>query len=114
MNDGKPGRASPLSHSSANPMPPKPSMGKINPGEQSRSASAGGMQDLFSIPTPIKKLFDLVPVVIYPSNSLPRRAPKSARIPRLYVFSNDRDCAAGKPSFNPNCLKWQVGYVRYL
>ena len=69
------------------------------------------VRDLFSIPTPIKKLFDLVPVVVYPPNQLPQRAPKSARIPSLYVFSKDHDAAAGRPSINPSCLKWQVSRV---
>lgn len=69
------------------------------------------MGDWFSIPTPVKKLFDQVPVVVYPPNPLPRRAPKPARLPSLYVFSKEGDAAAGRPSFNPSCLKWQVSLL---
>jgi metaxin len=72
-------------------------------GRQSRN-----VRDFFSIPQPVKKLFDQVPVVTYPPNQLPQRAPRPARIPSLYVFSKEEDAAAGKPSFNPSCLKWQV------
>ncbi|RDW62741.1 hypothetical protein BP5796_11043 [Coleophoma crateriformis] len=66
------------------------------------------VKDLFSIPPPLKKLFDKVPVLVYSPNPLPQRTPKSARIPSLYVFSTAKDAAAGRPSFNPTCLKWQV------
>jgi len=74
-----------------------------------QSTNVGGrVGDLFSIPTPIKKLFEKVPVLLYPPNELPQRAPKPARLPSLYVFIKEKDAAAGKPSFNPSCLKWQV------
>ncbi|RDW82082.1 hypothetical protein BP6252_03194 [Coleophoma cylindrospora] len=66
------------------------------------------VKDLFSIPPPLKKLFDKVPVLVYSPNPLPQRTPKSARIPSLYVFSTPKDAAAGRPSFNPTCLKWQT------
>ncbi|CAL3972504.1 hypothetical protein PZA11_004392 [Diplocarpon coronariae] len=66
------------------------------------------VRELFSIPAPVKKLFDLVPVVVYPSNPLPQRAPKPAKIPSLYVFSKGQDAATGRPSVNPSCLKWQT------
>lgn len=73
-----------------------------------------GGSKVFSIPSPIKWLFDRVPVVVYPQNSLPQRAPKSSRIPSLYVFSSGKDAAAGRPSFNPSCLKWQVSKLDEL
>jgi metaxin len=76
--------------------------------QTSFSRQTSKVRDLFSIPAPIKTLFDLVPVVVYPSNELPQRAPKPARIPTLYVFTTKEDAVAGKPSFNPSCLKWQV------
>jgi hypothetical protein len=66
------------------------------------------VRNLFSVPPPVKRLFDKVPLLTYPPNPLPQRAPKASRIPSLYVFSNDGDAAAGRPSFNPTCLKWQV------
>lgn len=69
------------------------------------------VSDLFSVPAPFKALFESVPVITYPPNALPQRSPKSSRIPRLYVFSTVADAAAGRPSFNPSCLKWQVSGV---
>jgi metaxin len=94
-------------------MPPKQPAEKTVAEEQSSfSRSTRNVRDFFSIPTPVKHLFDLVPVVTYPPNQLPLRAPKPARIPSLYVFTKDQDAAAGRPSFNPSCLKWQVGVVK--
>ncbi|KAH7356848.1 hypothetical protein BKA65DRAFT_579945 [Rhexocercosporidium sp. MPI-PUGE-AT-0058] len=97
-------------------MPPKQTTDRTRTDEQvpsdgpssSFARQTGKVRDLFSIPAPIKKLFDLVPVVVYPANPLPQRAPKSTRIPSLYVFSKGRDAAAGRPSVNPSCLKWQT------
>lgn len=65
---------------------------------------------IFSPPLPsaIKVLFDKVPLVTYDTNPLPARSSKSSKRPRLYVFSTPEDAAAGRPSFNPTCLKWQV------
>lgn len=101
------------------PMPPKQTTEKGHSDEKvpsdgtqtSFARQKGKVREIFSIPAPIKKLFDLVPVVVYPANPLPQRAPKSARIPSLYVFSKGQDAAAGRPSVNPSCLKWQVSIV---
>jgi metaxin len=93
-------------------MPPKETTEEVAEEKSSFSKSTRKVRDFFSIPAPVKQLFDLVPVVTYPPNQLPLRAPKPARIPSLYVFSKDQDAAAGRPSFNPSCLKWQVGIVR--
>jgi len=60
----------------------------------------------------VKKLFDLVPVLTYPPNDLPQRAPKPTKLPSLYVFSKPEDVALGRPSFNPSCLKWQT-YLKF-
>jgi metaxin len=76
--------------------------------QTSFSRQTNKVRNLFSIPAPIRTLFDLVPVLVYPPNELPQRAPKPARIPTLYVFTRKEDATAGKPSFNPGCLKWQV------
>ena len=69
------------------------------------------VSNFFSVPAPFKALFESVPVITYTPNALPQRSPKSSRIPSLYVFSTDADAAAGRPSFNPSCLKWQVSEV---
>ncbi|KAI9680640.1 MAG: hypothetical protein M1817_004080 [Caeruleum heppii] len=65
-------------------------------------------RDLFSIPPPIKRLFDRFPLVSLPANDLPLRSPPRGRRPVLYVFSTDDEARQGRPSFNPTCLKWQT------
>ncbi|KAG4031829.1 hypothetical protein MFRU_008g01880 [Monilinia fructicola] len=73
--------------------------------------------DFFTIPRPVKKLFDKVPVITYPGNELPQRRPgpnkrrdQDARLPSLYIFckEDDEELSEGRPSFNPGCLKWQT------
>ncbi|CAG8958105.1 hypothetical protein HYFRA_00000450 [Hymenoscyphus fraxineus] len=76
--------------------------------ESKFSKQTAQIQNFFSIPAPIKTLFDFVPVLVYPPNELPQRAPKPSRIPTLYVFGREEDIASGRPSFNPGCLKWQA------
>jgi metaxin len=93
-------------------MPPKAPKVNNDEGHTSFSQRTRNLTALFSIPTPLKKLFDLVPVVVYPPNQLPQRAPKSSRVPSLYVFSTEQGAAAGRPSFNPSCLKWQVSTLK--
>jgi metaxin len=82
------------------------------PTQSSFSQQTSKVRDFFSIPAPVKTLFDHVPVLTYPPNELPQRAPKPARIPSLYVFIKKEDAAAGRPSHNPSCLKWQVSEVQ--
>lgn len=64
------------------------------------------------IPGPVKRLFDQVPIITYPSNELPKNqiaeSKKSENLPNLYIFSTEEGAAAGRPSYNPGCLKWQV------
>ena len=92
-------------------MPPRERREKHDDGEAPQTSlgrQSRKVRDFFSIPPPVKILFDKVPVVTYAPNPLPQRAPKPGRIPSLYVFGTEKDAAAGKPSFNPSCLKWQV------
>ncbi|TVY43727.1 Metaxin [Lachnellula subtilissima] len=77
-------------------------------GQTSFAQHTSKIRHFFSIPAPVKVLFDKVPVLTYPPNDLPQRAPKPARIPSLYVFIKKEDAAAGRPSYNPSCLKWQT------
>jgi hypothetical protein len=79
-----------------------------NPSSRPFKAQTQKLKEFFSIPPPIKKLFDNFPVITYQANDLPLRAPKLERLPMLYVFSTSENARAGKPSFNPSCLKWQV------
>jgi hypothetical protein len=63
---------------------------------------------IFSVPAPIKQLFDQFPLLTYPVNELPHRAPHHRNAHVLYVFSTNEGAIRGAPSFNPACLKWQV------
>ncbi|KAB5525692.1 hypothetical protein GE09DRAFT_478347 [Coniochaeta sp. 2T2.1] len=60
------------------------------------------------IPAPLQRLFDHFPLKTYPPNDLPARSPRPSALPTLYVFASEEDAAAGRPSFNPSCLKWQT------
>ena len=80
-------------------MPPKASESP-QPVSESRS--------LFTVPTPIKLLFDKFPLATYPANDLPQRCPSRRHENQLFVFSDAAGARRGRPSFNPQCLKWQV------
>jgi metaxin len=69
---------------------------------------------LFSIPPPLKRIFDKFPLVTYGPNELPLRAPRGREENVLHVFTSDEDAANGKPSFNPSCLKWQVSVTNSI
>ncbi|KAI9773001.1 MAG: hypothetical protein M1839_002271 [Geoglossum umbratile] len=65
-------------------------------------------QGIFSIPAPVKRLFDYFPLLSYPPNEPPRRSPPKSLLPTLYIFTTDKDARYGRPSFNPSCLRWQT------
>ncbi|EHK39710.1 hypothetical protein TRIATDRAFT_178789, partial [Trichoderma atroviride IMI 206040] len=64
----------------------------------------------FAVPAPVRELFKLFPLTTLPADPLPERAPERTRPrPRLYVFARtEEDARSGRPSFNPQCLKWQT------
>lgn len=63
----------------------------------------------FTVPAPVRNLFERFPLQVYASEPLPIRAPAPARTrPALYVFVASEDALDGRPSYNPSCLKWQV------
>lgn len=66
-------------------------------------------QSLFSIPPSVKRVFNKFPLVVYTENELPLRAPLDWHTHILHVFTTLEDAKTGRPSFNPACLKWQVG-----
>lgn len=66
-------------------------------------------RSIFDVPAPIKHLFDRFPLLAYSANQLPHRAPRDRQEHVLYVFTTDEGALRGTPSFNPACLKWQVG-----
>ncbi|KAI4630395.1 hypothetical protein J4E80_001330 [Alternaria sp. BMP 0032] len=69
-------------------------------------------RSLFSVPTPIKQLFDQFPLITYPVNDFPQRAPQHHDTHVLYVFTTDEGAIRGAPSHNPACLKWQA-YLKF-
>src|ERR1700753_1525365 len=66
----------------------------------------------FSVPAPVKRLFDVFPLVTFPQNELPLRSQqaRSAKGHALFCWSTNEDATAGAASFNPTCLKWQVRF----
>jgi metaxin len=62
----------------------------------------------FDVPAPIKQLFDKFPLLSYPVNDLPHRAPRHRNTNVLYLFTTEEGASEGAPSYNPACLKWQV------
>lgn len=78
------------------------------PKQDVQSPSAGGWQAIFALPKPVKRVFQKFPLTTYAPNKLPSRAPIERDLAALYIFSTEEGAAAGAPSFNPSCLKWQV------
>ncbi|KAF2703469.1 hypothetical protein K504DRAFT_392321 [Pleomassaria siparia CBS 279.74] len=66
--------------------------------------------NIFAVPAPIRQLFDKFPLLTYPSNDLPHRTRRNGHV--LYVFATEDGAAAGAPSYNPACLKWQT-YLKF-
>lgn len=77
-------------------------------GQAPANGTVSRARDYFSVPAPIKRFFDHFPLVTYPPNDLPQRALSSRRGNRLFVFTDAAGARHGSPSFNPQCLKWQV------
>ncbi|KAF8251085.1 hypothetical protein K440DRAFT_579538 [Wilcoxina mikolae CBS 423.85] len=69
-------------------------------------------ESFFPIPPLIRQIFDSFPLLTYPATPLPSGCPQPSQLPTLYVFSTPEDVSAGKPSFNPSCLKWQA-YLKF-
>lgn len=88
-------------------MPPKGSEGP-QPENTGSGAGTSTVPSFFTVPAPIKRLFDRFPLTTYPPNDLPQRSPSRRHDNQLYVFSDAKSARNGRPSFNPQCLKWQV------
>ncbi|KAK5165303.1 hypothetical protein LTR04_001427 [Oleoguttula sp. CCFEE 6159] len=69
-------------------------------------------RSVFTTPTTIKRLFAQFPLITYPSNELPLRAPSTRQEHSLYVFVSAVGAARNAPSFNPACLKYQT-YLKF-
>ena len=96
--------------------PPPPSTDGASDAHQNVSARrrqqqppAAQERSFFSVPPPLKRIFDRYPLVTYAENELPVRATRRREGNVLYVFTTEEDARDGRPSFNPACLKWQVG-----
>ncbi|KAJ6120722.1 hypothetical protein N7523_005002 [Penicillium sp. IBT 18751x] len=92
-------------------MPPKGSEGPQP--ESTSSTGPSAVHDFFTVPAPIKRLFDRFPLTTYPPNDLPLRSPSRRHQNQLYVFSDAKGARHGRPSFNPQCLKWQA-YLKFV
>lgn len=66
------------------------------------------VRDFFSVPAPVKRVFDRFPLLTYPANDLPHHAGSGRSGNQLFVFIDAAGARRGRPSFNPQCLKWQV------
>jgi hypothetical protein len=90
-------------------MPPVNSDGSNGPRASPSRPTRSGFS-IFTIPRPIKLLFNKFPLVTYPANELPQRSltAKKGRGHALFLWTAHEDASAGVASFNPNCLKWQV------
>ncbi|UKZ75232.1 hypothetical protein TrVFT333_002907 [Trichoderma virens FT-333] len=102
VNQTHPRLARHLEHQPPEILPPPPI-----PPPHGRPPSRPGW---FAVPAPVRELFKLFPLTTLPAESLPERAPERTRPrPCLYVFARTlEDARSGRPSFNPQCLKWQT------
>jgi hypothetical protein len=66
---------------------------------------------LFSIPPPLKLLFDRVPLITYEANEQPSRSSNLLHglDHKLFIWTSSKGAENDAASFNPSCLKWQVG-----
>ena len=81
---------------------------KAGKGLQQRTKQSG-LTSWFAIPAPLRRLFDKFPLETYDPNALPMRAILRKTEKVLCIFTSRQDAIQGRPSFNPGCLKWQVG-----
>ncbi|KAL4879405.1 hypothetical protein BJY04DRAFT_95530 [Aspergillus karnatakaensis] len=70
-------------------------------------------RDFFAVPAPVKRVFDRFPLFTHPANELPHSAWSTRRENQLFVFTDAAGARRGRPSFNPQCLKWQA-YLKFV
>jgi metaxin len=65
---------------------------------------------IFSVPRPIKRVFDAFPLHAYPANDRPveRQQLRRGDGHALFLWTTLEDADWARASFNPTCLKWQV------
>lgn len=79
------------------------------PHTRNAPATPSSSRSIFSLPAPLRRIFDQFPLKQYAANELPVRAPRTKTEHVLHVFITDEEAEALRPSYNPGCLKWQVG-----
>ncbi|KAE8352739.1 hypothetical protein BDV28DRAFT_148754 [Aspergillus coremiiformis] len=84
-----------------------------NSGQTPDNVSISRARDYFAVPAPIKRIFDRFPLVTYPPNDLPQHGASNRTSNQLFVFTDAAGARRGKPSFNPQCLKWQA-YLKFV
>lgn len=90
-------------------MPPKGSEGpQTDTVDNNNTSNANAARSFFTVPPIIKHVFDKFPLTTYPANDLPQRHPSRRHENQLFVFTDAAGARRGRPSFNPQCLKWQV------
>ena len=62
----------------------------------------------FSLPAPIRAIFDTFPLTTYNENELPQRVPRSRSQNTLHIFTLPILDDVTSLSPNPACLKWQA------
>ena len=62
-------------------------------------------------PEIVKRVFDRFPLQTYEACELPQGRTSSRDKHALFAFTTEADAKAGRPSYNPGCLKWQVSIV---
>ena len=91
-------------------------MSESEPARASRASSTQQphqrtWHNIFTLPGPLRQLFNQFPLATYPANTLPSNIVLSPKDNTLYIFANSSDAARGLPSLNPTCLKYQT-YLR--
>jgi metaxin len=108
--------ASSVKHSSHSNGASKPAQHSTSPSHNGNvAATHTGRQSflsrVFTIPPPIKHLFETFPLVVLPANSAPIRTapvhyPTSSSGHVLFTWTTSSDSRIA--SFNPTCLAWQL------
>ena len=80
-----------------------------NKSQHATKARPAHKRGFFEIPPRLKRVFDKFPLITYGDNELPVKAQAKRTENVLYIFTPLEGARYGKPSFNPACLKWQVG-----
>ncbi|KIV88022.1 hypothetical protein PV10_09198 [Exophiala mesophila] len=79
---------------------------------QPQPAQAPSPSSWFTLPHPLRRVFDRFPLVTYPANLLPQRSSKQGNENVLYIFQKLDPKSRDAPSYNPSCLKWQA-YLKF-